>query len=228
MLMFIQFCMYCFVCISVNVFKYYMLVHDVLLEETNNDKPITTLGGCRTAKNTPEAPFNYTHGVLAWVTYNGYILNIEEILHRETTTFIIISFMKMFLWGNVWIDFYQRIVTLAFDVICGVLLRLFNIIKLGLIPLQSMYHWCSLMHCMALDKFHGFGHVRAICSADPKKGIVHPLLPKFKGILNQCPTRNEQVKIIYKHITMHIIFILNNLFFMIRCLNIYGVKNSID
>ena len=171
------------------------------MEESNNDETITKLKACRKATNTPEAPYNYTHGVLAWVTYDGYVLSLEEILHRETTTFIIISFMNMFLWGDVWIQYYQRIMALCFDVICGILLRLLNIIKLGLLPLQYMYAWCKLMHCMALDKFHGSGHVRLICLPDPIFGIVNPLLPKFKGVLNSCQTRNEQVyKILYLYI----------------------------
>lgn len=169
------------------------IVNDVLALETYENEPIASLGACRSADNTPQAPYNYTHGVLAWVLYDAYVLKIEEILHRETTTFIILSFMKMFMWGDPWFAFYERMMALCFDVICGVLLRLLNVIKLGLLSMYYIYHLCKLMYCMALDKFHANKHERLICKSNPKVGILHPDLPKFKGILNACPTRNEQV-----------------------------------
>ena len=103
----------------------------------------------------------------------------------------------MFRWDAPWFEFYQRVMAVCFDVICGVLLRLLNVIKLGLISLYYVYHLSKLVHCWALDKWHGSKHKRKICQPNPEYGIVHPKLPKFCGILNNCPTRNEQVCHLY-------------------------------
>lgn len=161
--------------------------------EENNDEYIDSIGACRKSENTIQALPGYTHGVIAWNNCVGYNLLIRPIIHRETTTLIIITFGYLFEYGSIYEHYYNRIHAVGWDVMCGIFLRLVNLMYLKLLDLQMVYAWSLLVLSLFIDKWHIRTHVRLICSLNIETGLFHPELPKFKGILNQCEKRNEAV-----------------------------------
>lgn len=201
----------------------YILVAEIEAMEEDNDEYISALGGCRKAENTPRANRKYTHGVIAWNTATGYVLYIRPILYRETTTFIIISFNNLFLYGKIFEEYFNRIHAVGFDVMCGIFLRLINLISLNLLEPNIIHAWSLIILRLFVDKFHINKHVRILCTLNEQSGMFHPNLYKFTGILNNCKTRNEQVMLhnIFYHCQLYIICNIN----IFRLANNCGVKD---
>ena len=81
----------------------------------------------------------------------------------------------------------------GFDIACGIYLRLKTLFDKNLLSTEEKIFWSSFVTYFFIDKLHIKCHVNPICTLSDK-GLFHPYLNKFKGILYDTGCKvNDQI-----------------------------------
>lgn len=166
----------------------------MILREEFDDEFIDSINGCRASDNYKIPSYIVSGGVFAFMSLSGFIISLSEIIHRETTTGIIMAYISL-MDHEFFNNYFERLSSFGIDIICGVFKRLITLCYEKQISDNHIYYWSLIFVCMFIDRFHLKGHKEIRCkSINPKEGLFNSKLIKFKGILNDTDhTVNDSV-----------------------------------
>ena len=137
-----------------------MFTATFLIREQTHDDFIDDLGACRTASNTLLPTHPTSGGLLAFYTMSGTCLMLDEIVHRETQTVILLRFLSMLRYGAAcdFVPFFNRMAGFGFDVCCGLWKRVITMATSGLLTKLQMWFYFQALPYFFVDKMHITAH----------------------------------------------------------------------
>lgn len=192
-------CIHC--CVLLSYMYLFFTVEELLREEARDRAMINAMNACRKSKNAYKKKVTTSSGgVFGLMTMSGFLIALSEILHVESPTECIIRIYESLTCNDVHINYFNRYVeVLGYDMMCNIVCRLLSQPMRKMMENDDMvkhilffFHQLGLQRLFA-DKMHIQTHVSPMCQNN-ETGALHPKLDKFRGILNDIPTKmNEQV-----------------------------------
>lgn len=126
-------------------------------------------------------------GMIAIMNCSGFMLTLEENVHRETPTGVIETVARTLTSNAAMIKYFNRIRSFGWDMACKLLERIISLIKSKKLSHdQKKVYTSEFLSRMWIDKMHIQSHkCQKYCSNDSKVGLVHPGLPKFQNVLSK-------------------------------------------
>lgn len=155
-----------------------------LQDERDNDEVIDNLHGCRSGVNTIKPERGKTGGIFIISTLSGFIIELKEYIHRETSTEVITDTPKAFTTLQSHINYFERLEALGYDNMCNLQTRVHNLGRQSNLSDLEAFFWDDLRSRTFVDRFHIAGHNCPLCSKDHEKCLCcfDISLPKFKEI----------------------------------------------
>ena len=172
-------------------------VAQIIEDELQKEDVWDSLNGCRRGKHAKlekdeehTGQYETTGGIQAWMTQSNFIICLEEVIHYETPTEVLLSLINV-LQNNP--EYAERVIAIGYDMACTLFGRAKTLIKDGLLSDVAASILIKILHILFVDKWHVRGHTNPMCLKG-KNGLFNPYLKKFKKVLfGKNVKTNDQV-----------------------------------
>ena len=172
-------------------------VETIIEQEIKNEDAWDQLEGCRRGKHAhleheeeSKAKFERTGGIQGWLTHTNFIVSLEEVVHYETPTVVILSLISLLKSQRA---YAERITAIGYDMAGTLLGRAKTFVEKKLISEEKASILIKIISILFIDKWHVKGHKKDLCNQG-KNGLLHPYLDRYKNILwGKATKTNDQV-----------------------------------
>ena len=164
--------------------------------ERRYDSVIDELNGCRSGENTIRPFRNRTGGIFCISTLSGFIVRLNEYIHRETPTEVTQDAVKAFTLLPSHQKYFERLEALGYDNMCNLQATVHVAGERRTLNQLQQFFWCEMRFRSFVDSFHIKKHICRLCSLshDEKICCLNSKLEKFKKIFQHEKSRNYKKK----------------------------------
>ena len=131
-----------------------------------------------------------TGGIFIISTLTGFIIDLKEYIHRETSTEVMMDAVRAFMSLPSHINYFERLEALGYDNMCNLQGTIHNTGKKGMLNDKEAFFWTEMLYRTFVDSFHIAKHICRLCSIKHPDGTCcfDATLPKFKKIFKKIHT----------------------------------------